>query len=147
MMTNNSLQIRLFFCLTLFVTGCFGRKEETVSSKVTLPFPLVKELNQLPDSPEGGILIPPHALGAIEVNDWSFKGDKHKGKVHVGYVVGKQGKNIVLLGGNQGNQVKLSAYQEKVFNPFVVPTGFSGEVIDLPAFSNTFKAENFAGTR
>lgn len=51
--------------------------------------------------------------------DWSKIGKKGG---HVGFVVGKTGSgSIVLLGGNQGDQVKLSAYKQAVIIAYFIP--------------------------
>jgi len=59
------------------------------------------------------------------------------GKGHVGFVVGKQGNNILLLGGNQGDQVKISAFSLSKFAAFVVPTDYT-----LPASSGSLQESN-----
>ncbi len=87
------------------------------------------------------------ALGAIAVIDWSFKGGKNVGKGHVGFVAGKQGKNIVLLGGNQSDQVKLSAFKASLIVTYVMPKDFEGENETLPELDKNLKPESFAGTR
>ncbi len=55
------------------------------------------------------------------------------GKGHVGFVVGKQGNNILLLGGNQGDMVKISTFGMNKFMAFVVPNSY-----DVPANAYTF---------
>lgn len=61
--------------------------------------------------------------GAIGVINWSRSGDKsHQG--HVGFVVGRSGDTVTMLGGNQGNTVKLSNYDIKNFMAFVLPDGY-----------------------
>jgi uncharacterized protein (TIGR02594 family) len=87
------------------------------------------------------------AYGSIGVIDWSFKGEKFKDKGHVGFVVGRKGKSLVLLGGNQGDQVKLSTFEEKLFKAFVVPEGYTGESYELPVIEGSISGANFAGTR
>ncbi|MCH2045117.1 MAG: TIGR02594 family protein, partial [Saprospiraceae bacterium] len=47
---------------------------------------------------------------------------------HVGFVVGKQGNHILLLGGNQGNMVKISKYSVSKFVAFRFPNSY-----DIPA--------------
>jgi len=56
------------------------------------------------------------------------------GKGHVGFVVGKQGKSILLLGGNQSDQVKISAFSLSKFAAFVVPADYT-----LPASSSSLQ--------
>lgn len=48
-----------------------------------------------------------------------------KGSGHIGFVVGKQGNYIVLLGGNQGNMVKLSKYSLSRFMGFRFPSNYN----------------------
>lgn len=70
---------------------------------------------------------PAAAYGAIAV--FSYGG----GKGHVGFVVGKSGKNILVLGGNQGNMVKVSAFAESAPVAYVFPSGYT-----IPAAAYTF---------
>jgi len=48
-----------------------------------------------------------------------------KGGGHVGFVMGQtpDGKKIVLLGGNQGDEVKLAAFARSKFVHFAYPKG------------------------
>jgi uncharacterized protein (TIGR02594 family) len=46
------------------------------------------------------------------------------GKGHVGFVVGKQGNNLLLLGGNQRNAVRISVYPVSKFSAFVFPSDY-----------------------
>ncbi len=62
------------------------------------------------------------AYGCIAV--FSYGG----GKGHVGFVVGKQGDRLLVLGGNQGDQVKVSSYGTGSIVAYVVPSGY-----DVPA--------------
>jgi len=58
------------------------------------------------------------AYGAIAV--LSYGG----GKGHVGFVVGKKGSNVLLLGGNQSNMVKISAFGTSKIHAYVFPKNF-----------------------
>ncbi|WCL80038.1 TIGR02594 family protein [Saprospira sp. CCB-QB6] len=58
------------------------------------------------------------AYGAIAV--LSYGG----GKGHVGFVVGKKGSNVLLLGGNQSNMVKISAFGTSKIHAYVFPNNF-----------------------
>jgi uncharacterized protein (TIGR02594 family) len=58
------------------------------------------------------------AYGAVGVIDWGG------GKGHVGFVVGMQGKNVLLLGGNQGDSVKISSFPVSKFVAFTVPADY-----------------------
>ncbi|MBI1298805.1 TIGR02594 family protein [bacterium] len=60
-------------------------------------------------------------LGAIGVI--SYGG----GKGHVGFVVGTQGKNVLLLGGNQSNQVSINRTPVSKFSAFVVPQDYEAQ--------------------
>lgn len=52
-----------------------------------------------------GITVPGPLVGALAVFDWGA------GKGHVGFVAGRgPGHTIVVLGGNQGDQVKFSTF-------------------------------------
>jgi uncharacterized protein (TIGR02594 family) len=55
------------------------------------------------------------AYGAIGVIDWGG------GKGHVGFVVGKKNGKILLLGGNQGDSVKVSSFAESLFVAYRMP--------------------------
>ncbi|HEX2900147.1 MAG TPA: TIGR02594 family protein [Bacteroidia bacterium] len=56
------------------------------------------------------------AYGSIAVFDYGG------GKGHVGFVVGIDGKKIQVLGGNQGNMVKVSSFSISSVKNFVVPS-------------------------
>lgn len=58
------------------------------------------------------------AYGAIGVIDWGG------GKGHVGFVVGKANGKILLLGGNQGDSVKVSSFAESLFVAFRMPSDY-----------------------
>lgn len=58
------------------------------------------------------------AYGAVGVIDWGG------GKGHVGFVVGKQNGKILLLGGNQGDSVKVSSFAESLFVAFRMPSDY-----------------------
>ncbi len=83
------------------------------------------------------------ALGSIVV--FSYGG----GKGHVGFVVGKQGSKLQVLGGNQSNMVKISSFSTSKVAAYVVPGDY-----DVPAanYNLTQGAEvedsgGLAGTR
>lgn len=57
--------------------------------------------------------------GAIAV--FSYGG----GKGHVGFVVGKSGSNLLVLGGNQGNSVKVSSFKTDQIVAYRYPDGYS----------------------
>lgn len=59
------------------------------------------------------------AYGSIAVISWGG------GKGHVGFVVGKQGSSIMLLGGNQSNSVCVSPFRSSAIVAYVVPAGYT----------------------
>lgn len=64
------------------------------------------------------------AYGAIAVIDWDGGGKGWKG--HVGFVVGKNGDDeILLLGGNQSNAVNIKAFPKDKIVAYVVPTDYN----------------------
>ena len=69
-----------------------------------------------------GKKLPKPAYGAIAVIDWDGPGPGWKG--HVGFVVGKVGAQIQLLGGNQSDQVKVSPFATGKVIAYVVPTNY-----------------------
>jgi uncharacterized protein (TIGR02594 family) len=71
------------------------------------------------------------AYGAIAVIDWDGPGPGWKG--HVGFVVGKQGSSILLLGGNQANAVNVKTFGTSKVVAYVYPSGF-----DIPQNFFTF---------
>ncbi len=83
------------------------------------------------------------AYGAIAV--FSYGG----GKGHVGFVVGKKGNNILVLGGNQGNMVKVSAFAASKVHMYVVPAGYKIPAANY-AFGESdgdFESADFNSTR
>ncbi len=58
------------------------------------------------------------AYGSIAV--FSYGG----GRGHIGFVVGHQGNKLLILGGNQGNQVQVRAYNTSQIIAYVVPRGY-----------------------
>ncbi len=46
------------------------------------------------------------------------------GKGHVGFAVGRQGNGILLLDGNQSDQVKVSPFSRFKFAAFTFPSGY-----------------------
>lgn len=75
------------------------------------------------------------AYGSIGIIDWGG------GKGHVGLVAGQNANgDIVLLGGNQSNMVKYSAYPRSKFTKFVYPNGrtpnYNLPVLDVNGVNN-----------
>lgn len=93
------------------------------------------------------------AVGAVAVIDWGkvYPGNEDKqGKGHVGFVVGKTASGrIVLLGGNQDNRVKYSAYRKSAIDRYRIPKGFelSADAYDLPVMKITGGGTGFDATR
>jgi uncharacterized protein (TIGR02594 family) len=59
------------------------------------------------------------AYGAIAV--FSYGG----GKGHVGFVIGKKGDKLLILGGNQSNTVKVSSFGTSQIIAYVVPSDYT----------------------
>lgn len=71
-------------------------------------------------------------------------------KGHVGFVVGMRGGAVVLLGGNQSDQVKLSAYSRSDFIGFMFPKSYQipEAAYQLPEYTHKeVQSGTFAGTR
>ncbi|MCB9234630.1 MAG: TIGR02594 family protein [Bacteroidia bacterium] len=83
------------------------------------------------------------AYGAIAV--FSHGG----GKGHVGFVVGKQGDKILVLGGNQSNMVKVSAYDTGKVVAYVVPSDYEvpASAYTLLGMTDKLETEGYAQTR
>jgi hypothetical protein len=71
---------------------------------------------------------------------------KQKGG-HVGFVVGKKGSKLVILGGNQGDAVSYSAFKTDKIAAYVVPDGYTPPTFDLPEIKAVHKAGDYASTR
>ena len=86
------------------------------------------------------------AYGSIAVIDWDGDGKGWKG--HVGFVVGKNGSNVALLGGNQSNMVNVSNFNESKIVAYVVPSNY-----EVPAAAYNINGDigsggtDFAATR
>jgi hypothetical protein len=50
----------------------------------------------------------------------------------VGFVVGRQGNNIILLGGNQGDKVQMRAYPASSIAEYRLPPGYQPPAGPLP---------------
>jgi uncharacterized protein (TIGR02594 family) len=75
------------------------------------------------------------AYGAIAVIDWDGPGPGWKG--HVGFVVGKKGSNILMLGGNQANAVNVKSFPKSKIVAYVVPSGY-----EVPQSAYSFGESN-----
>ena len=95
-----------------------------------------------------GVKLNDPAYGCIGVIDYSVSDSRKKGG-HVGFVVGKRGKSLLLLGGNQGNpgQVKVSGFSLKEFIAFMMPKDFTEIDYQLSDVKGHFKTETFSSTR
>ncbi|MBM4319980.1 MAG: TIGR02594 family protein [Deltaproteobacteria bacterium] len=58
------------------------------------------------------------AYGSIVVFSWGG------GKGHVGFIVGKSGSTLQVLGGNQSNQVKVTSFGSGSVTAYVVPADY-----------------------
>jgi uncharacterized protein (TIGR02594 family) len=74
------------------------------------------------------------AYGAIAVIDWDGPGPGWKG--HVGFVVGKSGSSIQLLGGNQSDAVNVKNFGTGKIIAYVVPANY-----DVP--QNAYQLTNY----
>ena len=90
------------------------------------------------------------AVGSVAFIDWGKVNPKKSGKGHVGFVVGKTAKNrIVLLGGNQSDQVRYTAFRETQIQTYRVPTGYhpSPNLFELPVMEISEDGGGFTATR
>lgn len=71
------------------------------------------------------------AYGAIAVIRWNSSSG------HVGFVVGKNGNNVLLLGGNQSNSVNITSFSTSKVIAYVVPASY-----EVPESAFTFGATN-----
>jgi uncharacterized protein (TIGR02594 family) len=71
------------------------------------------------------------AYGSIAVFSWGG------GKGHVGFVVGKSGNNIQVLGGNQSNQVNVTSFGTSQVVAYVVPDNY-----EVPESAYTLDGSN-----
>jgi uncharacterized protein (TIGR02594 family) len=94
--------------------------------------------------------IPKPAVGSIAFIDWGKVDSKKAGKGHVGFVVGKTAKNrIVLLGGNQSNSVRYTAFKESLIQTYRVPKGYKPDpkLYELPILEVSKDGSDFSSTR
>lgn len=86
------------------------------------------------------------AYGAIAVFHWNPTVNK---KGHVGFVVGKEGSRIQVLGGNQKDQVKVSSYSTKSVIAYVFPDDYEvpDDAYDLSAYAGASDEGNPDETR
>jgi uncharacterized protein (TIGR02594 family) len=81
-------------------------------------------------------------LGSIAVID------NGNGTGHVGFVVGRSGDNVVLLGGNQKNQVMERAYPASAITEYRLPPGYQPPAGPLPEIDlKNKKPMTYAETR
>jgi uncharacterized protein (TIGR02594 family) len=84
-----------------------------------------------------------HILGAIALIH--FK----KGGHHVGFVAGKKGRKVLLLGGNQhgGTRVCVSEFKEDDVMTYRLPSDYKGPEIEVKELEGEYGQDDFAGTR
>jgi uncharacterized protein (TIGR02594 family) len=85
------------------------------------------------------------AYGSIAVFDWGGN------KGHVGFIVGKSGDNLIILGGNQKNEVNKTSFSANKVIAYVMPTDYqvpasAYEFEPVQAIENS-KEGNFSDTR
>ena len=86
------------------------------------------------------------AYGAIAVIRWNDPPDTAG---HVGFVVGQDGSNLQLLGGNQSDQVKVSSYGTDKIIAYVVPSDYDvpDQDYDLTPHAGPSDEGDFESTR
>ena len=81
-------------------------------------------------------------VGSIAVLDYG------NGKGHVGFVVGRDGDNIVVLGGNQKDSVSYRSIPARAISEYRLPPGYQPPAGPLPEISlKDNKPMNYAETR
>jgi uncharacterized protein (TIGR02594 family) len=81
-------------------------------------------------------------VGSIAVLDYG------NGKGHVGFVVGRSGDNIVVLGGNQKDSVSYRTIPAKAISEYRLPPGYQPPTGPLPEISlKDNKPMNYSETR
>jgi uncharacterized protein (TIGR02594 family) len=81
-------------------------------------------------------------VGSIAVIDYG------NGRGHVGFVVGRSGDNIVLLGGNQKHQVMERSYAARAIAEYRLPPGYQPPAGPLPEIDlKNKKPMSYAETR
>jgi len=81
-------------------------------------------------------------VGSIAVIDYG------NGRGHVGFVVGRSGENIVLLGGNQKHQVMERSYPASAITEYRLPPGYQPPSGPLPEIDlKNKKPMTYAETR
>lgn len=83
---------------------------------------------------ESGITPDPSYPSALAWRDWGRALDgpavgaicvkSRQGGGHVAFVLGRSGNNLAILGGNQGNMVKVSPYDRDAFSHFRWPSEY-----------------------
>ena len=88
--------------------------------------------------------------GCIVIIDYSYKGEKYKGKGHVGFAVGGDSElNLYLLGGNQSDSVKVSKYRCSSITKYVtyvVPEGYISRT-ELKPYEEKYDEGSYEATR
>jgi uncharacterized protein (TIGR02594 family) len=85
------------------------------------------------------------AYGALAVFDYGVKNGKDMGG-HVGFIVGKCKDQLIILGGNQSDQVCYSKFKTTKIAGYRVPIGYEPANYDLPEIKSV-KEANYASTR
>jgi uncharacterized protein (TIGR02594 family) len=79
--------------------------------------------------------------GSIAVINWGG------GKGHVGYVVGKQGVYVALLGGNQGDRIKVALFKASLITTYRLPSNYTITKSDSILKTINGSINDFKGTR
>jgi TIGR02594 family protein len=88
-----------------------------------------------------GVDVKKPIYGTIAVFDFGEAGG------HVGFIVGKQGERLLILGGNQNDQVKKSLFKKAKIVAYVFPKDFKYSEQEVGEQSGQFTEEDFSSTR
>ena len=88
-----------------------------------------------------GVNVKKPIYGTIAVFDFGETGG------HVGFVVGKQGERILILGGNQSDQVKKSLFKKAKIVAYIFPKDFKYSEQEVGEQSGQFTEADFSSTR
>jgi uncharacterized protein (TIGR02594 family) len=88
-----------------------------------------------------GVNVKKPIYGAIAVFDFGETGG------HVGFVVGKQGERLLILGGNQNDQVKKSLFKKTKIVAYIFPRDFKYSEQEVGEQNGQFTEGDFNSTR
>jgi len=79
--------------------------------------------------------------GSVAVINWGG------GKGYVGFVVGKKGIYIALLGGNQGDRIKVALFKQSLIQTYRLPSNYTITKQDSILKTINGSINDFKGTR